>query len=104
MNKLQLIGLLFLIFHLSFTKCQSQILAGAAGIYGDDIKEPGVNLRLYYYNNGKICFGPEFSFFNKHREVVDGEEITKKLWEFNFNGHYIIETTERLGLVSLNRV
>ena len=100
MNKLILIGVLSLIQG-GWVNCQAQLLIGAAGIYGDDIQEPGVNLRLYYYNNGKICFGPEFSLFNSHKEIVDGEEVTTKLWEFNFNGHYIFETTERLGLYPL---
>lgn len=76
---------------------------GAAGIYGDDIENVGIHLRGYYnLKNNKICFGPEFSYFLTADEIVGGEPVEKKLNEWNFNFHYIIELNEKWGVYPLS--
>lgn len=75
---------------------------GAAGIYGDDIGNVGIQLRGYYNLKGnRVCFGPEFSSFFTTTETQNSEVIEKKLNEVNFNLHYIIELNEKLGIYPL---
>ncbi|GAB4232306.1 MAG: hypothetical protein Tsb0034_05020 [Ekhidna sp.] len=73
-------------------------LLGGGPIYGDDIKEVGINIRTYYnHPNGKICFGPEFSIFKTNKEVVNADDMFEKdLYEINFNGHYFFPISEKL--------
>lgn len=92
-----------LIFILLISFCfvqqgMSQLLLGGGPLYGDDIEELGANLRVYTFIGDKICFGPEFTFFGKHDTMIDGEPAELGLWEINFNGHYIFEVNEGLGL------
>jgi len=72
---------------------------GGGFIYGDDIKEPGINLRAYYNLPGnRVCFGPEYSTFLTHKEEIDGEDIKIDLYELNFNGHFIFEVTHKFAV------
>lgn len=82
----------------------AQIIPGGGIIYGDDIEEVGINLRAYKFVNEKICFGPEFTLFNKHNTVIGGENAEIGLWEINFNAHYIFEIGEGLGVYPLTGV
>ena len=79
---------------------------GAGLAYGDDIKEPGINVRGYYNLAGnRICFGPEFTYFKKRTENSASEELDVSLFELNFNAHYIFEVNHKLGvypIVGLN--
>ncbi|MCG8389461.1 MAG: porin family protein [Cytophagales bacterium] len=78
---------------------------GIAGAYGDDIEEPGVNLRAYYnLKNDRICFGPEFTVFRTRSKTVGNEEEEVSLFEVNVNLHYIFELTEKLGVYPLTGV
>lgn len=77
---------------------KAQLLVGGGPLYGDDIEELGANIRLYTFVGDKICFGPEFTAFGKHDTMIDGEAAELSLWEVNFNGHYIFEVSEGLGL------
>lgn len=62
---------------------ERSLTVGAGVPYAFDIASLGVNLRMYYNIDEKICFGPEYSYFKREDvEVVD----------FDFVGHYIIET------------
>ena len=71
---------------------------GGIGIsYGDDIQQYAPNLRLYYFPNHKICFGPEFAFFPETRE----RDVETKLTEYGFTGHFILNVTESLGIYPL---
>ncbi|MCE7997189.1 MAG: porin family protein [Roseivirga sp.] len=79
-------------------RANAQLLVGGGPLYGDDIEEVGSNLRLYTFIGDKICFGPEFTAFGKHDTMIDGEQAELGLWEINFNGHYIFEVGEGLGL------
>lgn len=79
-------------------QANAQLLVGGGPLYGDDIQELGANLRLYTFIGDKICFGPEFTAFGKHDATIDGEQAELSLWEVNFNGHYIFEVGEGLGL------
>ena len=75
---------------------------GIAGVYGDDIQEPGFNLRAYYnLKNERICFGPEFTLFKNHIEEHGNGEIELSLFELNFNVHYIFEISEKFGVYPL---
>ena len=67
-------------------------------MYGDDIEEIGANLRLYTFIGDRICFGPEFTIFGNHNTMIDGDAAELGLWEVNFNGHFIFEVGEGLGL------
>jgi len=78
---------------------------GAAGIYGDDIQNVGAHVRGYYnLKNNKVCLGPEFSRFANKTETHNGETVTTKLSEINFNIHYIFELTEKFGVYPLTGV
>lgn len=80
---------------------QSWSLGGGA-VYGDDIENIGIHFRGYYnLADNKVCFGPEFSNFFKKTETIQGEEISKRLSELNFNVHYIFEISEHWGLYPL---
>jgi hypothetical protein len=58
------------------------LMLGAGVPYSIDHQMVGVNLRMYYNINHKLCFGPEYSYFrDSEREIVD----------FDFVGHYILE-------------
>ena len=48
-----------------------------------------------------MCFGPEFSQFFEKTERINGEDVSKKLNEFNFNIHYVFEINESLGFYPL---
>ena len=75
---------------------------GPAVVYGDDIKESGIQIRSYYNLPGdRICFGPEFSHFFSSTENHQGEERRKQLNEVNFNVHYIFELSEKWGFYPL---
>jgi len=78
---------------------------GLAGVYGDDIDSPGFNARAYINsNNHKMCIGPEFTWFIPHTETEGDEELERRLFEFNFNGHYVFEITKAFGLYALTGV
>lgn len=95
------IALTVLIFFSTLFSGLAQIIPGGGIIYGDDIEEVGINLRAYKFLNERICFGPEFTYFNKHQTVIGGEEAEIGLWEINFNTHYIFEVGEGLGVYPL---
>jgi len=92
-----LIIICLLILFSAKTYSQS-VSVGGGLVYGDDIEEPGINLRVYYNLPGnRVCFGPEFSTFLSHKENVNGEDIEIDLYELNLNVHYIFELTHKLG-------
>ncbi|MFY0600715.1 MAG: outer membrane beta-barrel protein [Cyclobacteriaceae bacterium] len=97
-------------FVVVFVLAQTSLLGqswslGAAGIYGDDIESFGAHFRGYYnFKNDRVCFGPEFSHFFKKTETHNGEEVTTKLSEVNFNLHYVFELTEHFGVYPLTGV
>lgn len=75
---------------------------GMAGIYGDDIQTAGINTRAYINsNNHHFCIGPELTWFFKNQEVHGDEVEEKTLFEFNLNGHYVFEITEKFGFYGL---
>jgi len=72
---------------------------GGGFVYGDDIKEAGINLRAYYNLPGdKVCLGPEYSTFLTRKKKINGEDIEINLYEFNFNGHFIFEVTNKFAV------
>ena len=94
----------FFVILLSFTffqTAQAQLLLGGGPIYGDDISEFGLNLRAYTFVGEHICFGPEFTKFGNHEALIDGDPGEVGLWEVNFNGHFIFEVNEGLGIYPL---
>ena len=78
-------------------KSNAQIMIGAGGSYGDDIQQFAPNLRIYFFPNHKICFGPEFAYFPKIKEGG----IEKELTEFGISGHYIFKLSESIGFYPL---
>lgn len=90
-----------LIFIFQYQLGYSQFLLGVGAVYGDDIQEPGMNVRATYFTHERICFGPEFTIFQSHQVQKDGEDIELNLWEVNFNGHYVFELTHHLGIFPL---
>lgn len=94
-----------LLFCLLFnSQVRSQIIAGGGILYGEDIEEAGINLRAYTFIGDRICFGPELTLFNKHKTTIGGESAEIGLWEVNFNGHYIFEIGEGLGVYPLTGI
>ncbi|MFT7032031.1 MAG: hypothetical protein ACJA2S_000527 [Cyclobacteriaceae bacterium] len=92
------VTLLILVVNVDFGKAQSYNLS-LAGVYGDNIERLGINARVYYnLPNDKVCFGTEYSHFLTNNFSEGGHDISKKLYEFNFNVHYIIELEEKLGV------
>lgn len=90
--------LLILVVKVNDVKAQSYNLS-LAGVYGDYIERPGINARVYYnLPNDKVCFGTEYSRFLTNNSSVGGHEISRNIYEFNFNIHYIIELEEKLGI------
>ncbi|MEM7548304.1 MAG: outer membrane beta-barrel protein [Bacteroidota bacterium] len=93
----KLILLLTLVSTISLSQ-PSRLSIGGGIIYGDEIEEIGWNFRaLYNLSNGKICFGPEYTFFRKNGFFEGEDKITIDLYEINLNAHYIFRFTERLA-------
>lgn len=57
---------------------------GGALIYGDEIHEPGINLRLAYHVNHPLAVVGEYTYFQSHY----ARHEKKKLWEANLNLEY----------------
>lgn len=62
---------------------EKSFMIGAGVPFAFNLNAFGINTRLYYNIGEALCFGPEFSYFNK------GDE---SLYDVNFVGHYIFET------------
>ena len=58
----------------------------------------GVNARFYYGPNETICFGPELSYFPNDQIESD---LELSVLDLNFNGHFILELVQNLGLYAL---
>lgn len=72
------------------------VAAGAA--YGDDIETVGFHTRAYYnFPNGKVCLGPEFTWFGTNDEVEGSLRTETSLWELNFNAHFVFELSHKVG-------
>jgi len=86
---------------LSITYIQAQsLMIGAGGSYGTSVEQFGLNSRLYYGLNEKLCFGPEFAYFPA---IVKGDEKIQ-LNEYGFVVHYIIEVKEKIGFYPLTGI
>lgn len=100
-NHIRLIGIFALFFSVLNANAQSFLIGGAV-VYGDDVEQLGLHLRAYYnLKNERICFGPEYSHFHTASESHGGEQLNKKLREYNFNMHYLFELNESLGFYPL---
>ncbi len=98
----RIITLILLLLTCSMIVTGQSYSVGAGLAYGDDIKEPGINLRAYYnLANNKVCFGPEFTYFKKRTESTLNEDLDISLFELNFNIHYILEVTHKFGIYPL---
>ncbi|MGE0588672.1 MAG: hypothetical protein AB7O48_08865 [Cyclobacteriaceae bacterium] len=63
---------------------QNNSFVGGIGMpISHELSTAGINSRLYYNINEKICFGPEFSLFRKNETSV---------WDVDVVIHYIFET------------
>lgn len=92
---------LVLICSITFSNAYSQFAIGLGGAYGTDIEQFAPNLRVYYFPNEKICFGPEIAYFPSITEKIHGIEVEKQLTEYNLTGHYIFELSPKLGVYPL---
>ncbi len=82
----------------TFAAIGQSLSFGSALVYGDEIDALGVNVRGYFNTaDHRMCFGPEFTFFNKS-EMEDVADIDISLFEFNLNGHYVFEVSDKLGI------
>lgn len=71
---------------------ENGVAPGASVVLGE---HTGVNLRLHYFPNHKMCFGLESNLFPKSgHSLSEGMEVT-------FNGHFIFEVSEHLGVYPL---
>ena len=96
--KIVLKALLFMLFFVGlFSKGYSQFMAGFGGSYGDDINQFAPNVRVYYFPNHKICFGPEFAHFPSIKEG----DVERELTEYGISGHYIFRLNSYLGFYPL---
>ena len=91
--------IILLVIASPFNVAMAQTISlGSTGVYGDDIDAFGINIRGYYNSsNHRWCFGPELTVFDKS-ETIAGENVNLSLVEYNANGHYVFEVTEKLGL------
>ena len=71
------------------------VAPGMAAVFGP---ENGANIRFYYFANEIICFGPEVNFFPE-----DGHSLGDNI-ELSFNGHYIFELVEHIGIYPIGGV
>lgn len=74
---------------------------GAAAVYGDDIKSPGINARTTFFVLPELCLGPELTLFRPHEETVNGEALRRSLWEINLNAHYLLMLSKRSAIYPL---
>ena len=81
----------------SYNSNAQSIMIGAGGTYGTEVKQVGLNARLYYGVNEQICFGPEFSYF----PTIQHHDESIQLNEYGFVVHYILEVKERVGVYPL---
>lgn len=91
MNKFLIV--LFLIIG-SFSSYSQAVMFGAAGSYGSSIYQVAPNFRLYYGATEQLCFGPEYTFYQ--RKIDESEKVT--LDEIGFVVHYIFELKEKVGI------
>jgi hypothetical protein len=72
--------------------------AGGSGIYGTGPGKAGINLRSYYnIGEAKLCFGPEFSIFQK----TEHHGTSLRIMEIGLIGHYIVHMTPHVGIYPL---
>jgi len=78
---------------------------GGGAEYNFTINSIGLNARAYYNVGERFCIGPEFSIFARETNTTPEGTEEIRVWEFNFNTHYIFEISEKLGvypIVGLN--
>ncbi len=73
-------------------------MAGAAPSLELEYGLVGVNSRLYYGPNHRICFGPEFTLF-PYQAFEENYDIS--IIDLNINAHYIFEVSHKLGVYPL---
>lgn len=61
---------------------ESSFTIGGSAIYGFDFDGIGINARVYYNIDERICFGPEFSYLTSS---------DKSLYDVNLIAHYIFD-------------
>ncbi|NAS14050.1 outer membrane beta-barrel protein [Poritiphilus flavus] len=86
---------------LLFTLCgysQEGWMAGAAPSLELEYGLVGVNSRLYYGPNPKVCFGPEFTLF-PYQAFEENYDIS--IVDLNLNAHYIFELSHKFGVYPL---
>lgn len=99
MKTLAILLIAFLSFE-EFADAQSFSI-GTAAVYGDDIKEAGINIRGMVQLNNPLGFVAEYTAFNEHNEVSKRETESKRLWEINLNAEYNIHITKHFGIYPL---
>ncbi len=62
---------------------ERSLTVGMGAPFAFHLANPGINFRMYYNMDEKICFGPEYAYFKSG---------TKEVIDFDFVGHYIFET------------
>ncbi|MEO1053462.1 MAG: outer membrane beta-barrel protein [Bacteroidota bacterium] len=97
-KRLYFLVVLLLLCFVSSATAQNPWTAGTAVIYGDDIESFGLNGRIYHnFHGGRVCIGPEFTIFSPRNEEESDLAEERRLWEFNFNGHFILPLKPRFG-------
>lgn len=80
---------------------ESRLLLGAGITYCSFIGNPGVNLNVTYRVIGNLHIGPDFSAILNSEEKENGKTVVKKELEYNVNGHYIFEVSDKVSVYPL---
>jgi hypothetical protein len=79
---MKIIFLIFLSILSIIPSFSQSIDVGVAVVYGDDIKEPGLNIRSdYSFKKEAFGIGPEFTIFRKRKELINNEQVETFLYE-----------------------
>jgi hypothetical protein len=104
-NKLVVFCLLLSTYCLLFsTKTHAQKarwLLGTGVTYCSYINNGGLNANITYRVIGNLHIGPDFSALLNQEVEENGKKTIRKELEYNFNGQYIFELSEKVGVYPL---
>jgi hypothetical protein len=80
---------------------ESKWLLGTGITYCSYVQNPGVNLNITYRVFANLHIGPDFSAILNKEVTENGVKIIRKELEYNFNGQYLFDISEKVALYPL---